>query len=148
MAVHALRKQTTRKRRVCASCGKAIGKGDPYWARNASLEDEKGRRVYGFFCTHLDCEWFVSAISHGLGETDKGMSYPGWLPEVLEGMTEEELGEVDGWSDLGPESRKKFLGLKDRRQPRLEYRYYDPVTKERSSFKATMDEVSGLVVGL
>jgi len=111
------------------------------------MADAKGRRVYGFFSTHTDCEWFVGAIRHGLGDTPKGMSYPGWLPEVLVGMTEAELSEVEGWSSLESGSRKKFLRLKDKKQPRLEYRYYDPVTKERSAFKATLDEVSGIVVG-
>ena len=111
------------------------------------MADAKGRRVYGFFSTHTDCEWFVGAIRHGLGETPEGMSYPGWLPEVLVGMTEAELAEVDGWSSLEGGSRKKFLRLKDKKQPRLEYRYYDPVTRERSAFKATLDEVSGIVVG-
>jgi hypothetical protein len=138
----------TRKRRVCASCGKVIDKGTTYWSRNSSMQDKEGRRLYGFFSTHLDCEWFVNAIRHGLGETTGGMSYPGWLPEVIERMTVVGLSELGGWDDLEDASKKKFLGLKDRKQPRLEYRYYDPSTQERVGFKATLDEVSGLVVGL
>ena len=109
MAVHSMRKQLSRKRRTCHSCGKLIRRGDTYWARNASMEDEKGRRVYGFFQTHLDCEWFVNAIQHGLGEVGGKMTYPGWLPEVISGMEEAELAEVEGWENLESSSRKKFF---------------------------------------
>tara|TARA_R110002012_G_scaffold52038_1_gene133838 strand:- start:537 stop:980 length:444 start_codon:yes stop_codon:yes gene_type:complete len=146
--IHSARKQASKKRRVCSSCGKVINKGDHYWSRNASLRDEKGRRVYGFFSTHTDCEWLVNELQHGVGEVKGKMTYPGWLPEVLVGVTEAEMAEVDGWDTLEPGSRKKFLGLKNKKQPKLEYRYYDPSTKERSAFKATLDEVSALVVGL
>jgi len=118
------------------------------------MSDDEGRRVYGFFSTHLDCEWLVGVLGHGLGMCPEGMSYPGWLPDVLEGMGVGELGEIEGWEGLSVLSRRKFLlmgsrvGLTRRQkkgQPRLEYRYYDSGTRERSCFKATLDQVRRLV---
>lgn len=152
MAIHSLRVLKTKKRRTCTSCGESIKAGVSYFARNSSLSDERGNPVYGFFSTHLDCEWLVGELSVGLGSTEAGMSFPGWLPSRLSGMKEVELEGLDGWGKLSEESRKRFTALRRRRkvhvEPRLEYRYYDPYTKERTGFTSTltgMREVVGNV---
>jgi len=144
VAVHALRKQTTRKRRVCASCGTYIEKGSVYWSRNSSMGDREGRRVYGFFSTHPECEEVVHKMGIGLGKTKKGMSFPGWLPSSVQ-----DVSEIPHWDTIEDSIQRRFkrvVGTK-KKEPHLEYRYYDPETKQRSAFRATLSTVEDLVVG-
>lgn len=142
MAVHALRKQTTKKRRLCASCGTYIEKGTAYWSRNSSMWDREGRRVYGFFSTHPECEEIVREMGIGLGKTKKGMSFPGWLPGSIQ-----DVSQIPNWDTIEDSIQRRFkrvVGTK-KKEPHLEYRYYDPETKQRSAFKATLKMVEGLV---
>ena len=142
MTIHALRKQTTRKRRICASCGTYIEKGSRYWARNSSLEDRAGRRLYGFFSTHPECEEVVREMGIGLGETDGGMSFPGWIPGSVGAPS-----EIPGWGRVEESIQRRFKRVVEsgKKEPHLEYRYYDPETKQRSAFRATLKMVEGLV---
>lgn len=144
MSIHSLRLQKSRKRRVCSSCGKRIERGEEFWARNASVEDREGNRFYGFFQTHRGCEWLCGELGIGKEREDKGMSFPGWIPGVLSGMEREELVGLEGWSGLSSVAKEKFLGFmekggKKRREPKVEYRYWNSDTKERTSFKSTME---------
>lgn len=144
MAIHCLRKQKTRKRRVCSSCGTYIEKGVEYWARNSSMEDKKGRRVYGFFSTHLECEEVIHSMGIGLGKTKKGVSFPGWLASSVE-----DVSQIPNWDTIEDSIQRRFkrvVGAK-KREPHLEYRYYDPETKQRSAFRATLSTIEPLVVG-
>lgn len=144
MAIHCLRKQKTRKRRVCSSCGSHIDKGVEYWARNSSMEDKKGRRVYGFFSTHLECEEVVRAMGIGLGKTKKGISFPGWLASSVK-----DVSDIPHWSSIEGSIQKRLERVvrAKKKEPHLEYRYYDPETKQRSAFRATLSTIEPLVVG-
>ena len=142
MAVHALRKQTTKKRRLCASCGTYIEKGTAYWSRNSSMWDREGRRVYGFFSTHPECEEIVREMGIGLGKTKKWMSFPGGWPGSIQ-----DVSQIPNWDTIEDSIQRRFkrvVGTK-KKEPHLEYRYYDPETKQRSAFKATLKMVEGLV---
>lgn len=107
------------------------------------MEDKTGRRVYGFFSTHPECEEVVRGMSLGVGKTKKGMSFPGWIPTSLEATS-----DIPGWDRVEDSIQRRFervVGSR-KKEPQLEYRYYDPQTKQRSAFKATMTMVKGLVV--
>ena len=117
MAVHALRKQTTKKRRLCASCGTYIKKGPAYWSRNSSMWDREGRRVYGFFSTHPECEEIVREMGIGLGKTKKGMSFPGWLPGSIQ-----DVSQIPNWDTIEDSIQRRFkrvVGTK-KKEPHLE----------------------------
>ena len=152
MPIHSFRTFKSKKRRTCSSCGESIGSGEKYVARNSSLEDKSGNPVYGFFSTHPECDWLVGELGLGLGEDKQGVVFPGWLPGELAGMRASELEELDGWEKLSDEVQKRFTALRRRKkgkvEPRFEYRYYDPYTKERTGFTSTltgMREVVGNV---
>ena len=152
MPIHSFRTSKSKKRRSCSSCGESIRSGDRYISRNSSLEDKDGSPVYGFFSTHLGCEWLVGELGLGLGRDEKGMVFPGWLPSELIQMSVSELEGLEGWGKAGEEAQKRFMALRRKKrgrvEPRIEYRYYDPFTKERTGFTSTltgMREVVGNV---
>jgi len=105
--------------------------------------------LYGFFQTHVECEWLVGELRAGLGEEKEGMSFPGWLPGVLVGMSGEGLEKLGGWVDLGDKWKERFLKMTRKRkvkgEPELEYRYWDKDTRERTSFKSTMEGLGGIL---
>ena len=108
------------------------------------MEDKSGRRVYGFFSTHLECEEVIQEMGIGLGKTDGGMSFPGWLPGSIQ-----DVSQIPHWDTIEDSIQRRFkrvVGTK-KKEPHLEYRYYDPETKQRSAFKATLSTVEDLVVG-
>jgi len=149
VAIHSLRLQGSRKRRVCSSCGGGIGRGEKFWARNSSVEDREGNRFYGFFQTHQGCEWLCGELGIGKEREERGMSFPGWIPGVLSGMEREELLGIEGWSGLSSVAKERFLGFvgkgMKKGEPKIEYRYWDKDTKERTSFKSTMEGLSGIL---
>ena len=144
MAIHSLRVSTSRKRRRCSICGEGVGKGDRYVARNSSVLDEAKRRVYGFFGSHLECEWAAEALGVGL-LADGELSFPGFVPNVVMEMDAGELEKIDGWGFLNRVQRERVTGWagrrKKREEPELEFQYYSPGTKERSRFKARIGEL-------
>ena len=94
----------------------------------------------------------MGELGLGIGRDEKGMVFPGWLPPELAEMSTSELEGLEGWGKVGEEARKRFMALrrkkKGRVEPRIEYRYYDPYTKERTGFTSTltgMREVVGNV---
>lgn len=152
MAIHSLREQTSKKRsRRCDCCGGRIEVGESFWARNSSVRDWRGERMYSFTQTHPGCEWLVNELEEGVGKERKGMSLPGWLPGSLAGRGEEVLEGLEGWGGLTEEEREAFVKMSRRKRGRKEavreYRYYDPNTKERSCFKATLEEVVRMMKG-
>jgi len=152
MAIHSLREQVSKKRsRKCDCCGGRIEVGEPFWARNSSVRDWRGERMYSFTQTHLGCERLVNEMEEGVEKVRKGMSLPGWLPGSLAGKGEGILEELEGWGCFTEEEKEAFVKMSRRKSGRKEvareYRYYDPSTKERTCFKATLDEVVDLMRG-
>ena len=111
--------------------------------------DREGNRFYGFFQTHLECEWLCGELGIGTERDELGMSFPGWIPGRLMGMGVDELGGLEGWDELESSARGRFLGLVRRRKLRegvkVEFRYWDKETKERTSFKSTMGGLSKIL---
>ena len=139
MAIHSRRLQRTRKQRVCSACGTTILKGTKYWARNGSVEDNQGRRFYGFFSTHVECEKILNKAKLGLEVHDGAMSVPGWIPTGFSSVE-----DIDGYKDLEPSIQarfKKCLSIK-KAEPYAEYRYYDPETKQRHAFRASISSLT------
>jgi hypothetical protein len=120
-----------------------ILKGSTYWARNSSMKDSEGRRVYGFFATHLECEEVVDSMSIGLGKTKKGVSFPGWIPSSVSDVL-----KIPHWNSIEESIQKRFKRVvaQRKKEPFLEYRYYDPETKQRSAFRTTLSAIESLVV--
>lgn len=144
MSIHSLRISRTRKRRRCSICWEVIGRGDRYVARNSSVLDEASRRLYGFFGSHLECEWLVEGL--GIGLMDGGeLSFPGFAPNAVMGMKRGALEVVEGWELLDGLQRDRltnWLGRRKRRdEPELEFQYYNPGTRERSRFKSRIGEL-------
>ena len=105
--------------------------------------------MYGFFTTHPDCDWLAGELGAGLGRDERGMVFPGWLPSVLSEMSLSELEGVPGWGKVEEAVQKRFLALRRKKsvkaEPRLEYRYWDPHTKERTGFKSTLTGIREVV---
>ena len=106
--------------------------------------DEAKRRVYGFFGSHLECEWAAEGLCVGVMDGGE-LSFPGFAPNVVMGMDEGELGKIDGWKFLSDEQRERVTGWAGRRkkrdEPELEFQYYNPGTRERSRFKSRIGEL-------
>ena len=147
--IHRFRESRSRKRRGCSCCGETIRRGDSYIARNSSLPDKDGNLVYGFFTTHPECDWLAGELGAGIGRSEQGMDFPGWLPSVLSEMSLSELESVPGWGKVEEAIQKRFLALRRKKsvkaEPRLEYRYWDPYTKERTGFKSTLSGIREVV---
>ena len=106
--------------------------------------DEAKRRVYGFFGSHLECEWAAEGL--GVGLKDGGeLSFPGFVPNVVMEMDAGELEKLEGWGFLNRVQRERVTGWagrrKKREEPELTFQYYSPGTKERSRFKARIGEL-------
>jgi len=107
------------------------------------MEDKNGRRFYGFFSTHLECERVIQDLGAGLGKTDKGLSFPGWIPNWVESTS-----QIPGWDSIEEGIQKRFERVlrSKKKEPHIEYRYYDRDTKQRSAFRATVSFVKDLAV--
>ena len=144
MAIHSLRLSPSRKTRFCSVCRGRIERGDAYAARNASVLDDKGMRVYGFFNSHPECEWAAEAL--GVGVFSEGeLSFPGCVPNQVMGKDLRVFRDLEGWDVLTEKQRERLVNWLGRRKKKgameFEFRYYNGRTKERTSFKATLDDL-------
>lgn len=100
--------------------------------------------MYGFFGSHLECEWLAEAL--GLGLVDGGeLSFPGFVPNAVMKMGKGELDGLDGWELLWGKQQKRILNWlgrrKKREEPEFEFRYFNADTNERVGFKARIGEL-------
>jgi len=144
MAIHSLRLSVSRKVRFCSVCRERIEKGDEYAARNASVLDHRGYRVYGFFNSHPECDWAAEALGVGLHSDDE-LSFPGCVPNEVMGKDLRVFRVLTGWGDLDENQRDRltrWLRRRRRKTPmNFEFRYYNGRTKERTSFTTTLGDL-------
>lgn len=144
MAIHSLRLSPTRRSRFCSVCRDDIKAGETYVARNASVLDQKDQRIYGFFNSHPECEWAAEGLSVGLS-CEGELSFPGCVPNLVMGDDLRVFRDLEGWDDLTEKQRERLINWLGRRKRKgamvFEFRYYNNRTKERSSFKSTLDDL-------